>query len=143
MSSPTVIMNRLNHDCNWVMVLAGISYGQGTHMHFIDGNFSAQRYSITRSWGPLLYQSSAEYTCSADISPTEHIWDSQDRHTWQYFLLPANPDFTQRGWTNIPQTTINNLINSSPWHVKSTFQFLTNYFTQDKTAHFGPLLWPD
>ena len=37
-------VNRVPHGGGRVMVLAGISYGQRTQLHFIDGNFNAQRY---------------------------------------------------------------------------------------------------
>ena len=38
------VVNRVPHDGGGVMVWAGISYGQWTQLHFIDGNLSAQRY---------------------------------------------------------------------------------------------------
>jgi hypothetical protein len=38
------IVNRVPHGGGEVVVWAGISYGQGTQLHFIDGNFNAQKY---------------------------------------------------------------------------------------------------
>ncbi len=46
---------------------------------------------------------------SLDMSPIEHVWDALDRHIRQRVPVPAN---IQEEWTNIPQATINNLINS-------------------------------
>jgi hypothetical protein len=37
-----IVVNKVLH--GGVMVLAGISYGQRTQLHFIDGNLNAQRY---------------------------------------------------------------------------------------------------
>jgi hypothetical protein len=37
------VVNRVPHDGGGVMAWAGISYGQRTQLHFIDGNFNAQR----------------------------------------------------------------------------------------------------
>jgi hypothetical protein len=78
-----------------VMVLAGISYGQQTHLHFIDGHLNAQRYrdEIPRDIVvPFIRQ---------------HIYDS----------VPVSANIQQlctaiEEWDNIPQTTINRLINS-------------------------------
>ncbi len=52
-----------------------------------------------------------------DMSPIEHnIWDALDRHIRQRVPVPANIQqlctAIEEEWTNIPQTTINNLINS-------------------------------
>ena len=38
------IVNRVPHGGGGVMVWAGISYGQRTQLHFIDGYLNAQRY---------------------------------------------------------------------------------------------------
>ena len=48
---------------------------------------------------------------SPDMSPIEHVWDALDR---QRVPVPANIQqlHTEEEWNNIPQTTINNLINS-------------------------------
>ncbi|KAL0176733.1 hypothetical protein M9458_029063, partial [Cirrhinus mrigala] len=53
---------------------------------------------------------------SPDMSPIEHVWDALDRHTRQCVPVPANIQqfrtAIEEEWTNIPQATINNLINS-------------------------------
>ncbi len=53
---------------------------------------------------------------SPDMSPTEHVWDALDRRIWQCVPIPANIQqlctAIEEEWTNIPQATINNLINS-------------------------------
>uniref|UniRef100_A0AAZ3NWE4 Tc1-like transposase DDE domain-containing protein n=1 Tax=Oncorhynchus tshawytscha TaxID=74940 RepID=A0AAZ3NWE4_ONCTS len=38
------VVNRVPHGGVGVIVWAGISYGQGTQLHFIDGNLNAERY---------------------------------------------------------------------------------------------------
>ncbi len=53
---------------------------------------------------------------SPDMSPIEHVWDALDRRIRQRVPVPANiqqlrTDIEEE-WTNIPQATINNLINS-------------------------------
>ncbi len=53
---------------------------------------------------------------SPDMSPIEHVWDALDRHIRQRVPVPDNiqqlrTDIEEE-WTNIPQATINNLINS-------------------------------
>ncbi len=49
-------------------------------------------------------------------SPIEHVWDALDRHIRQRVPFPANIQqlhtAIEEVWTNIPQATINNLINS-------------------------------
>ncbi len=56
--------------------------------------------------------------CSPYMSPIEHVWDALDRHIQQRFPVPANIQqlrtAIEEEWTNIPQATINNLINSMP-----------------------------
>ncbi len=53
---------------------------------------------------------------SPDMSPIEHVWDALDRRIRQRVPVPANIQqlYTafEEEWTNIPQATINNLINS-------------------------------
>ncbi len=53
---------------------------------------------------------------SPDMSPIEHVWDALDRRIRQRVPVPANIQqlhtAIEEEWTNIPQTTINNLINS-------------------------------
>ncbi len=53
---------------------------------------------------------------SPDMSPIEHVWDALDRRIRQRGPVPANIQqlrtAIEEEWTNIPQATINNLINS-------------------------------
>ncbi len=53
---------------------------------------------------------------SSDMSPIEHVWDALDRRIRQCVPVPANIQqlhtAIEEEWTNIPQATINNLINS-------------------------------
>ncbi len=53
---------------------------------------------------------------SPDMSPIEHVWDTLDRRIRQRIPVPANIQqlhtAIEEEWTNIPQATINNLINS-------------------------------
>ena len=53
---------------------------------------------------------------SPDMSPIEHVWDALDRRIRHRVPVPANIQqlrtAIEEEWTNIPQATINNLINS-------------------------------
>ncbi|KAL0160078.1 hypothetical protein M9458_043803, partial [Cirrhinus mrigala] len=53
---------------------------------------------------------------SPDMSPIEHVWDALDQHIRQRVPVPANIQqlrtAIEEEWTNSPQATINNLINS-------------------------------
>ncbi|ROL43772.1 Transposable element Tc1 transposase [Anabarilius grahami] len=53
---------------------------------------------------------------SLDMSPIEHVWDALDRRIRQHVPVPVNIQqlrtSIEEKWTNIPQATINNLINS-------------------------------
>ncbi len=53
---------------------------------------------------------------SSDMSPIEHVWDALDRRIRQRVPVPANIQqlhtAIEEEWTNSPQATINNLINS-------------------------------
>ena len=53
---------------------------------------------------------------SPDMSPIEHVWDVLDRRIRQRAPLPTNIQqlrtAIEEEWTNIPQATIDNLINS-------------------------------
>ncbi len=53
---------------------------------------------------------------SPDTSPIEHVWDALDRRIQQRVPVPANIQQLhtafEEEWTNIPQATINNFINS-------------------------------
>ncbi len=53
---------------------------------------------------------------SLDMSSIDHAWDALDQCIWQRVPLPANIQqlltAIEEEWTNIPQNTINNLINS-------------------------------
>ncbi len=52
---------------------------------------------------------------SPDMSPIEHVWDALDRRIQQRVPVPANIQqlrtAIEKEWTNMPQATINNLIN--------------------------------
>ncbi len=134
------VVDRVAQGGGGVMVWAGVCYGQRTQVYFIDGNWM-HRDNVMRSWGPLLCHSSTTITSccsmimhgpmlarictqfleaenipvlawpaySPDMSPIEHVWDALDRRIRQRVLVPAN---IQKLRTNIPQATINNLINS-------------------------------
>jgi transposase len=53
---------------------------------------------------------------SPDMSPIEHVWDAMDRRVRQHVRVPANIEqlctAIEEEWDNIPQATINSLINS-------------------------------
>ncbi|ROL41627.1 Transposable element Tc1 transposase [Anabarilius grahami] len=53
---------------------------------------------------------------SPDMAPIEHVWDALDRRKQHRVPVPANIQqlrtAIEEEWTNIPQASINNLINS-------------------------------
>ncbi len=63
-----------------------------------------------------LYRADGRQRVSLDMSPIEHVWDALNRCIWQRVPVPANIQqlrtAIEEEWTNIPQATINNLINS-------------------------------
>ncbi len=84
---------------------------------------------------------------SLDMSPIEHVWDALDRRIRQCVPVPANIQqlrtAIEEEWTNIPQATINNLINSMQRKCVAigkwcSHQILTGFQTPQysKTAHF-------
>ncbi|KAL0185122.1 hypothetical protein M9458_020818, partial [Cirrhinus mrigala] len=122
------VVDGVAHGGGGVLVWAGVCYGQRTQVHFIDGILNAQRYrdEILRpivvpfihdhhlmlqhdNHGPMLQGSPA-------YSPIEHVWDALDRRIRQRVPVSANIQQLHTAieveWTNIPQATINNLINS-------------------------------
>ncbi len=134
------VVDRVAHGGGGVMVWAGGCYGQQTQMHFIDGILNAQRYRdeilrtivvtfihdhhlmlqhdngrlhVARICTQFLELSGIVFL---DMSPIEHVWDALDRRIRQRVPVPANIQqlrtAIEEEWTNIPQATINNLINS-------------------------------
>ncbi len=134
------VVDRVAHGSGGVMVWAGVCYGQRTKVHFIDGISNAQRYcEILRpivvpfihdhhlmlqhdnAW-PHVARICTQFPVAENIpvlawpvylpnmTPIEHVWDALDRP------VPANIQqlctAIEEEWTNIPQATINNLINS-------------------------------
>ncbi len=118
-----------------VMVWAGVCYGQRTQVHFIDDILNAQRYrdEILRpivvpfihdhhlmlqhdNARPHVARICTQFLEAENImSPIEHVWDTLDRRIRQRVPVPANIQQVRTAieeeWTNIPQATINNLIN--------------------------------
>jgi hypothetical protein len=89
-----VNVNRVPHGGGVVMVWAGISYGQGTQLNFIDGDLNAQK-NHDRILRSIIVHSSASITSclsmimhgpmlqgsvhnSWKLSPIEHVWNALD-----------------------------------------------------------------
>ncbi len=129
--------------------------------------FLMHRDTVTRSWGPLLCHSSTTITSccsmimhgpmlqgsvhnswklktSQFMSPIEHVWDALDRLIRKRVPVPSNiqqlrTDIKEE-WTNIPQATINNLINSmgrscTEWGKWWSHQILTGFRTRSGPPH--------
>ncbi len=88
---------------------------------------------------------------SLDMLPIEPFWDALDRRIRQHVPIPANIQqlrtALEEEWTNIPQATINNLINSmkemccTAWGKWWSHQILTGFRTpQYSKLHI--LEWP-
>ncbi len=121
------VVDRVAHGGGGVMVWAGICYGQRTQVHFIDGILNAQRYRdkilrpivvpfIHDHHLMLQHDNARPHVARIWTSPIEHVWDALDRRIRQHVPVPANIQqlrtVIEEEWTNIPQATINNLINS-------------------------------
>ncbi len=72
--------------------------------------------SVHNSWKLKTSQFNNRPAYSPDMSPIEHVWDALDQRIRQRVPVPANIQqlrtAIEADWTNIPQATINNLINS-------------------------------
>ncbi len=76
--------------------------------------------SVHNSWELKIIPVLAWPAYSPDMSPIEHVWDALDRRICQLVPVPAKihqlRTANEEEWTNIPQATINNLINSNTDH---------------------------
>uniref|UniRef100_A0AAZ3PD04 Tc1-like transposase DDE domain-containing protein n=1 Tax=Oncorhynchus tshawytscha TaxID=74940 RepID=A0AAZ3PD04_ONCTS len=140
------VVNRVPHGGGGVMVWAGISYGQRTQLHFIEGNLNADRYRddilrpivmpfIRRHHLMFLHDNARPHVTrictqfleaenvsvpwpaySPDMSTIEHVLHTLDRRVRQRVPVPTNIQqlhtAIEEKWDNIPQATINRLINS-------------------------------
>ncbi len=90
---------------------------------------------------------------SPDMSPIEHVWDALDRRIRRHVPVTANIQqlrtAIEEEWTNIPQATINNLINSMRrrWQMVVTpdtdwfsFIFLFSVYIQCSPLILAPLV---
>ncbi len=72
--------------------------------------------SVHNSWKLKTSQFLHGQHTHRNMSPIEHVWDALDRRIRQRVLVPANilqlHTSIEEEWTNSPQTTINNLMNS-------------------------------
>jgi hypothetical protein len=121
-------VNRVPHGGGGVMVWAGISYGQRTQLHFIDGNFNAQIYReeilrpiLCRSSTAIMFQHNAlphfariwtQFlesenglvlpwpAYSPDMSHIEHVWGGWINMYNSVFQFPQiSSNFAQRRGT--------------------------------------------
>jgi hypothetical protein len=141
------VVNRVPHGGSGVMVWAGISYGQQTQLHYIDGNLNAQsdrdkilrpivvpfirrhhrmfqhdnaRPHVARICTQFLEAENVPFLpwpeYSPDMSPIKHVWDALDKRVRQCIPVHTNTQqlrtAIEEEWDNIPQATINSLINS-------------------------------
>ncbi|KAL0170924.1 hypothetical protein M9458_035520, partial [Cirrhinus mrigala] len=122
------VVDRVAHGGGGVMVWAGICYGQRctdpeAHccaIHPLPSPPVAARPHVARISTQFLEAENIPVLAwpaySLDMSPTEHVWDALDRRIRQRVPVPANIQqlrtAIEEEWTNIPQATINNLINS-------------------------------
>ncbi len=136
-------VNRVSHGGSGVMEWAGISYGQWTQVHFIDGNLNAQRYG-DEIWCPLSCHSSAAITscCSTimhgsmlqgseqfldvenvpvpaqsayspNMSPIEHVLDALDWRVRQRGPIPAKPSRISATWCSTTRLQVHEVTRMS------------------------------
>ena len=122
----------------WRWGWAGISYGQQTQLHrycdeilklivmpFIRRHHlmfqnNNARPHVARIWTQFLEAKNVPVlpwpAYSPDMSPIEHVWDALDQCVLQHVPVQANIQqlhtTTEEEWDNVPQVTINSLINS-------------------------------
>ena len=100
----------------WVMVWAGISYGQWIQLHFINGLEALPHVAriCTQFLEAVPVLPWPAY--SPDMLPIEHVWDALDWHVRQQVPVPGNIQqlctAIEEECDNILQATINSLINS-------------------------------
>ncbi|KAL0196021.1 hypothetical protein M9458_009593, partial [Cirrhinus mrigala] len=128
------VVDRVAHGGSGVMVWAGVCYGRRTQVCFIDGILNAQRYRdeilrpivvpfihdhhlmlqhdnarphVARICTQFLEAENIPVLARPAYSPDmfEMLWIGVHDSVFQF--LPISKE-----WTNIPQATINNLINS-------------------------------
>ncbi len=130
-------MDQVAHGGGGVMVWAGICYGQRTQVHFIDGILNAQRYRA-EIMSPIVVPFIHDHHLMLQHDNARpHVasicTQFLEAESIPVLAWPAySPDMDQRirqrvpvhvniqqlrtsieeEWTNIPQATINNLINS-------------------------------
>ena len=122
-----------------VMVWGGRSYWRRMQLHIIRGNLNVIRYldeilspDITaRQRSPTRRQDLHSLpsgtqpwpSFSPDLNPIKHLWDELDRRVRRRDNPPSSvPELEQallQEWNNIPQMTVNNLINSMTRRVQS------------------------
>ncbi len=81
------------------------------------------------------------------MSRIEHVWDALDRRIRQSVPVPANIQqlrtAIEEEWTNIPQATINNLINSMRRRWQMVVTPDTEWFSDPpNTVKLHILEWP-
>ncbi len=114
------VVDRVVHGGCGVMVWAGVCYGQRIQVHFIDGILNAQRYRdevLRPVVVPFIHDNHLMLQHdNGDMSLIEHVWDALDWRIRQRGPFSANIQqlrtAIEEKWINIPQATINNLINS-------------------------------
>lgn len=71
---------------------------------------------VHNSWEPKNFPVLARPAYLPDMSPIRHVWDALDRRIRQRVPVPAKIQqlgtVIEEEWSNIPQATMNNLINS-------------------------------
>ncbi|KAL0162508.1 hypothetical protein M9458_041904 [Cirrhinus mrigala] len=90
------------------------------HNHHLMLQHDNARPHVAKIWTQFLEAENipvlAWSAYSPDMSPIEHVWDAPDQRIRQRVPVPPNIQqlrtAIEEEWTNIPQATVNNLINS-------------------------------
>ena len=110
------------------------------HHHFMFQHDNARPH-VTWLWTQFLEAKNVPVlpgpAYSPDMSPIEHVWDALDQPCRQHVPVPANMQqlrtAIEEEWDNIPQATINSLINSmqrrihTVWGKWWSHQILTSF----------------
>ncbi|GFX20658.1 transposable element Tcb2 transposase [Trichonephila clavipes] len=119
-NNPAFVQESVRFGGGGVLVYGGISIDGHTDLYIIrDGPLTARRYSdeILRPIVEGIVRMEWQ-TCSPDMNPIEHVWDSLGRRVAGRQPPPQTLQELERAlleeWDKIPQLMINSLIDSMP-----------------------------
>ena len=100
--------------------------GEETAFVFQDDNAPVHRANSVLTWKENLISSLPWPAQSPDLNPIEHLWDHLGRKVHEHKPHPKNRSelvaVLQEEWVKIPESVLENLVNSMPRRVKAVVQ---------------------